>query len=182
MKSEIRQQILKTRQNLGNKQRADLSVIISNKLTSLSAVIDSKCIMAYYAYRGEVDLSIFMEFCISRGIRIALPRIVNEGVMEAAEYKGNSEMQQNRFGIFEPTGNRIERESIDAVIAPAVAFDQRLYRLGYGGGYYDRFLKDADAVKIGVCYDFQIVERLPSESHDVKMDMVISEKSTLGAV
>ena len=98
------------------------------------------CVMAYLAFRNEVDLKPFLEFCKEKGIRTALPRITGEGVMEAAEYTDSSAMHKNKYGIYEPSDTcDIDKENIDAIVVPAVAFDEQKYRLGYGGGYYDRF-------------------------------------------
>ncbi len=180
MKSEIRQRLLDQRQGLNRQDIIRKSEAISNKLTELDCVRDAKCIMAYLAFRSEVDLKSLLEFCKEKGIRTALPRITGSGIMEAAEYADSSLLQQNKFGIYEPSNTcGIEKENIDVIVVPAVAFDEEGYRLGYGGGYYDRFLENIKAVKIGVCFDFQILNALPKEEHDIKMDVVISEKRTL---
>ena len=181
MKSEIRQRLLRQRRSLNRQDIAKKSEVISNKLTELDFVRDAKCIMAYLAFRNEVDLKLLLKFCKEKGIIAAVPRITGSGIMEAAEYADSSVLQQNKYGIYEPSDTcGIDKENIDVIIVPAVAFDEEGYRLGYGGGYYDRFLENTKAVKTGVCFDFQIVSMLPKEEHDIKMDMVISEKRTLG--
>ena len=181
MKAEIRRRMQKLRQNIDAQKNADLSKIISKKLESLKAVQSAENIMVYNAFKGEVNLREFLDFCIDKDKRVFMPRIVDRGTMQAAEYTRNCLMQCNAYGINEPLTNTVGCEALDVIIVPALAFDEKLFRLGYGGGYYDRFLKRADALKIGVCFDFQIVDRLPCEDHDIKMDMVISEKRTLGA-
>lgn len=181
MKSELRRKYLKLRQSQNEEKAGRSSSIITNKLLELKNIHDAYCVMAYFAFRGEVDLEPLVDLCIKQGKRICLPKITGEGYMEAVEYFEGCTMQKNKCGIPEPFGTKnIVKEDIDVVIVPAVAFDEKLYRLGYGGGYYDRFLKDTDAVKIGVCFDFQITSELPSQKHDKRMDMVISEKRTLG--
>ena len=180
MKSEIRQRLLKHRQSLSRQETIEQSEVISNKLTKLACVRDAKCIMAYLAFRNEVDLKPLFQFCKEKGIRAALPRTTGSGVMQAAEYTDSSILQKNKYGIYEPSDTCvIEKENIDVIIVPAVAFDEDRYRIGYGGGYYDRFLENTKAVKIGVCFNFQIVNTLPKEEHDIRMDMIISEKRTL---
>jgi len=74
----------------------------------------------------------------------------------------------------EPEGEKSSPEKVDIVVVPAVAFDLQGHRLGYGKGYYDRFLKKTKAVKVGVAYDFQIVEKLPAEQHDIPVDLIIT--------
>ena len=111
--------------------------------------------MAYLAFRNEVDLKPIFEFCKEKGIKIALPRITGNGIMEAAEYTESSILQKNKYGIYEPSDTCvIEKENIDVIIVPAVSFDEEGHRLGYGGGYYDRFLENSKAVKIGVMLRF----------------------------
>ena len=183
MKTDIRQRLLKRRQSLSEQDSLESSQVISRKLTELKCVSEAKCIMAYLAFRNEVDLKQFLEFCKEKSLCIALPRITGDGIMESAEYDEKSNLQKNKYGIYEPAEpEAIEKSKIDVIVVPAVAFNKQMYRLGYGGGYYDRFLEDTDAVKIGVCFDFQIVDTLPREQHDIKMDIVISEKRTLGDV
>ena len=87
-------------------------------------------------------------------------------------------MRKGKFGILEPT-SKVSLVDPDLVVVPGLAFDLHLHRLGYGKGYYDRFLKSTSSYKIGICFDFQIVEKIPNESHDQKMDEVISEKRIL---
>ena len=81
------------------------------------------------------------------------------------------------YGILEPTGNIFPSlENIDLVIVPGMAFNRQGDRLGRGKGYYDKILKEASAAwKIGVCFDFQLVEELPVEAHDVRMDCVMCD-------
>ena len=183
MKSKIRRKFINLRHSQSEEQAQISTSIISNKLSELKNIHDADCVMVYFAFRGEVDLETFISFCLKQGKQICMPRITGDGVMEAIEYFEGCTMQNNKYGIPEPFGTKnIDKENIDVVIVPAVAFDEKLYRLGYGGGYYDRFLRDADAVRIGVGFDFQVTDELPSEAHDKRMDMVVSEKRTLGDI
>lgn len=181
MKSELRRKFISLRQSQNEEQASRLSSIIANKLSELKNIHDADCVMVYFAFRGEVNLNSFIDFCLKQGKRICMPKITGEGVMEAVEYLEGCMLKDNKYGIPEPLGTKnIDKKDIDVVIVPAVAFDENFYRLGYGGGYYDRFLRNTDAVKIGVGFDLQITEKLPSEMHDKRMDMVISDKRTLG--
>jgi 5-formyltetrahydrofolate cyclo-ligase len=83
-------------------------------------------------------------------------------------------LKKGYAGIKEPEGKGVPPEKIDIVVVPAVAFYKYGHRLGYGKGFYDRFLKKTKALKVGVAYDFQILEKLPAESHDIPVDLIIT--------
>lgn len=181
MKSELRRHYIKLRESQSEEKADRSSSVITNKLSELKNIHDANCVMVYFAFRGEVDVEQLINFCIKQEKCICMPKITGDGIMEAVEYFEGCKMQKNTYGILEPAGSKhIDKVDIDVVIVPAVAFDEKLFRLGYGGGYYDRFLEGTDVTKIGVCFDFQITDELPSEKHDKRIDMVISEKRTLG--
>jgi len=107
--------------------------------------------------------------------RTVLLPVVREDELELRLFTGEDKMVQgSSFGIYEPTGDVFEQiDSIDLIIVPGIAFDKNLNRLGRGKAYYDKLLCSTKAMKVGVCFDFQIVDNIPTESHDVKMDDVI---------
>jgi 5-formyltetrahydrofolate cyclo-ligase len=157
------------------------SKLINDKLISLDRVKDASCIMAYYSYKNEPDLTEFIHTCLDMGKLIALPYIAGEGELIAVRYEYDCVMKSNIYGIPEPVlMNESEEEDPDVIIVPGIAFDNKLNRVGFGGGYYDRYLKDTDAYKIGVCFDYQIVDSIDSVPHDVPMDMIVTEKRILG--
>ena len=91
-----------------------------------------------------------------------------------------SRLELGAFHIEEPTGDNIaDPEEIELVVVPAVAYDRRGNRLGRGKGFYDRFLASTKATKIGVGYEFQLLDEIPAEAHDVPMDMVITQNTTV---
>lgn len=154
---------------------------IKAKLLSLESVARAGCIMAFYSYRNEPQMLEFMRECIIRGKRIALPCVTGEGKMVAVGYNPDTEMRNNVYGIPEPIiDNKTKLEQPDIVIVPGIAFDVRLNRIGFGGGYYDRFLEGTDAYKIGACFDYQIIEDIDAENHDVPMDIIVTEKRIIG--
>jgi 5-formyltetrahydrofolate cyclo-ligase len=162
---------------------AILSEQIKLKLMNLECVRNANCIMAYFPHQGEVDLREFMSACMDSGKCVALPAIVHHGVMIAVQYTADSKMHHNIHGIEEPKQKiEIDPYKIDIVIVPALVLGEDLHRIGYGGGYYDRFLKKTHAKKIGVGFDFQIVPHLPRHTHDVPLDIVVSEKRAIGAL
>ena len=107
-----------------------------------------------------------------------LPR-VNGVNLELLPYD-ETKLEIGSFYIEEPTGNDLHPiEEIELIIVPGVAFDSQGGRLGRGKGFYDRLLKSSKATKIGIGYEFQLVDQLPSEPHDIHMDFVITEHTTL---
>jgi 5-formyltetrahydrofolate cyclo-ligase len=180
-KQELRQSILKTRTMMDLGDLKTFSGIISDKLLTLDRVKSASCIMAYYSYKNEPDLKEFMNACLDLGKLVALPYIAGKGEMIAVRYEYDGIMKSNIYGIPEPVlTSDSEEEQPDVVIVPGIAFDEKLCRVGFGGGYYDRFLKNAGAYKIGVCFDYQIVDCIDSCSHDVPMDIIVTEKRMLG--
>ncbi|RLF39548.1 MAG: 5-formyltetrahydrofolate cyclo-ligase, partial [Thermoplasmata archaeon] len=95
------------------------------------------------------------------------------------EIENLDDLERGAFGILEPQNKKIYTGDIDIIIVPGIAFDFRGYRIGYGKGFYDRFLRGADALKIGIAYDFQIVKQIPEDDGDVPVDIIVSEKRVL---
>jgi 5-formyltetrahydrofolate cyclo-ligase len=91
-------------------------------------------------------------------------------------------LQSARFGLLEPerdVGLMVEPDDLDLVIVPGVAFDRRGNRLGFGGGYYDRFFERCNATRVGLAYAFQVVDDIPAEDHDVKIDWLVTEDEVI---
>ena len=136
--------------------------------------------MAYVSMAEEVQLrKIFIDAFKNKKI-LAIPLIVGKGEMCAVEVPNFDALEVGDFGILtvrKDLRKFIEPEKINCVIVPGAAFDLNFNRLGLGGGYYDKFLPRAvNAKKIAVAYDFQIVDAVPTEPHDFKVDMIITEK------
>lgn len=162
-------------------QAEAFSGVIKQRLLSLERVKRADRIMAFYSYKNEPQMLGFINECIESGKRISLPCVIGEGKMTAVDYGLDTAMKNNVYGIPEPVvNNNTEREKPDIVIVPGVAFDLDLNRIGSGGGYYDRFLKGTSAYKIGVCFDYQVVEKIDAGSHDVPMDIVVTEERIIG--
>ena len=97
--------------------------------------------------------------------------------MTARKFEGIQSMAQlSEFGIAEPVGEEISPSKIDLIIVPGSVFDSQNNRIGYGKGFYDKFLRETTAFKVGVCFNFQKVNEIPAEPHDIKMDIVLYDK------
>ena len=155
---------------------------ICEVIADLSEVKNGKIIALYSAMDYEVDLGRFAAEAFKRKQRLCFPRAIKNAAdtpeYEMAEIVDLSELKTGRYAIPEP-GSKCRictKEKIDVWLVPGVAFAPDGIRLGRGGGVYDRLLKDAVGKKIGVLYQAQLLEYLPCEQHDIKMDMLVTEK------
>ena len=134
--------------------------------------------MAYASTPDELQLDELFAACFADGKILAIPFIVGKGIMRAVEVPNFDALEVGAFNIMtvkRECRNFIDAAAIDCVIVPGAAFTVDGGRLGLGGGYYDRFLPLAvNAKKIALAYDFQLVDALPIEAHDVSIDFVIS--------
>jgi len=178
-KRDIRKQMVELRCNQKKELIENLSKIIQSKLYELPHYKNAQNIMFYIDAKNEVKTDEAILKSISLGKSVYVPKIIGKGEMIAVKIKSLDELQEGHFGILEPISDEaIEPQNLDIVIVPGVAFDRRGYRIGYGGGYYDRFLKKLSikTVKIAFAFEFQILDTLPQEEHDILMDIIISEK------
>lgn len=150
---------------------------VFDRLEKTAAFLLADRIMMYHSLPDELYTHDFLKKWSGKK-RFYLPRI-NGVDLEVLPYE-ESRLELGTFHIEEPTGNEITDPSeIELVVVPAVAYDRKGKRLGRGKGFYDRFLQHTKATKVGVGYEFQLVDELPAEPHDIPMDMVITQKTTI---
>lgn len=169
-KEQLRKIMIKKRKTIINKK--ELSTIIVDKLLSLDIYKKSRVVAIYNSMKDEVDTSYLIKEAIKEKI-ILLPKVTGNKIVFIKINKG-TEYLKSDFGVLEPIGD-IYNDIIDLIIVPGLGFDNKLNRLGFGMGYYDKFLSQEDIYKIGLCFDEQIVDSIPTESHDIKMDMIITK-------
>lgn len=173
-KKLVRQEVLKRSRNFSNNELGLFSKDIFNRLEETEQFKNSKCILSYYSFEGEVNTHEFIDKS-SVNKTILLP-VVNGDEMVLREYKSKNYLKKSSFGVLEPDGEDfLDYDKIDLVVVPGVAFDLNLNRLGRGKGYYDKLLRQLDAFFIGVGFSFQIVEKVPVEEHDIQMNLIISQ-------
>ena len=177
-KDKIRQEILKKRNNLSTEEVEKKSDLIIQNLEKF--IKNAENIMIFMDMKNEVRITKLMKLYPEKSFFI--PKITDSKnrEMKINKYKGN-ELVLQKFGYYESSSSDFYNENIlDIVIVPAVVFDLEKNRIGFGGGYYDTFLKkirreNKKVLFIGICYDFQIIEKVPAEEHDVVLDFVVSE-------
>lgn len=157
----------------------EASAVIFNAIEQKKVFKQAEVIMAYWSMPGEVNTHDFIQKWY-RQRTILLPVIQGE-LLTCKKFTGFEMLKrEDKLGIFEPSGpDYKEWGEINLVIVPGVAFDRKNNRLGRGKAYYDKFLQVINAYKIGVCFDFQLVDEVPSEDSDIKMDEVITNLSEI---
>lgn len=147
------------------------SCALANNIRQLEEYKRAKNVMIYLPVKNEADVSLL----INDTDKTFLVPVMDGDDIYACHL--TMQLKIGRFDICEPVEKvKMEKDEIDLVIVPGVAFDKKYNRMGYGKGYYDRFLKDMRAFKIGACHSFQLVDEIPSEPHDIKMDMIVTER------
>ena len=174
-KSQIRKKILKIR------KRKDLKNHFLNfqEITKvLSKRTNIKIIGGYYPYNHEIDDIEILKKLEKKNYKISLPRIKKNKQMDFFEWSFDHPLSVNKHGIAEPFSNKIKYP--DVLFVPLVAFDKKLNRIGYGGGYYDRYIQRIQKIKkvttIGLAYSFQRVNSIPINKNDIKLDFIITDK------
>jgi 5-formyltetrahydrofolate cyclo-ligase len=183
-KKEIRKRILTLRNDMTPGEIAGKSGVIIRRLTELRELREASTLMVFLSFGSEVLTDDLLRWGWDAGKRIVIPLCRPEGRGLTPCLLGSfAELETGHYGIREPNAEIIRtvpREEIDAVLVPAVAFDRRGYRVGYGGGYYDRFLPEVPrAARIGAAFSCQIVAEIPADSHDVPADRIVTEQEII---
>jgi len=173
-KEQLRKEIKQKREQLSKEEIKELSKKVIEKLKNLKEFQNAKTVMLYLPIKGEVDLTDLFEELLNSGKTLLLPKVLGDNLV-AVEVSDKDLIKEGRFKIPEPVGGRIFKpEKVDFVAVPGVAFDKKGCRIGFGKGYYDRFLPRVKGFKAGVAYDFQLFEEIPCEGHDVRLDAIIT--------
>lgn len=186
-KQDIRQQMINKRRSLIRKEVIDKSFLIEEHLLSVEAIQNARTIMTYIDINGEVITRYFAQNALNAGKRIVVPVCIPEsGKLLASEILNLSELELGYMGLFEPIKDfirPIDTKDLNVVIIPCVALDFNGNRIGYGKGYYDRFLSELSpsVMKIGLAFEFQLVPNIISEYFDVPVDLIITEKDIIKA-
>ena len=186
MKRALKHEIFEKRKVLSKDDVKEKSLKIKENLFSLEEFKKAKNIMFYVSFGNEVGTrEAIKELLAKREKTVAVPYVLeNYPILQLSELKNFDWLEPKTFGILEPKELYIREfnyEKLDLVIVPGIVFDKKGYRIGYGHGYYDRFLKilKKDVKKIGLAFELQVVDEIPEEEHDVPVDIIITEKRIL---
>lgn len=183
-KRELRRVVKERFRALGEDEKQRKSALLIERLGEILAQREASVVALFSPMNDEVQIIPLVEKLAREGrCRVVLPRVESmadgEAEMEFYDYEP-TQMAVGAFGIIEPqAGEPCEASEIDVMVVPGVAFDRNGGRLGRGKGYYDRYISREGfrAECIGVCFDFQLFDELPTEPHDRAMDMVVSDNS-----
>lgn len=180
MKSGIREQLLKKRNALSKSEILEKSYKIMEKLSSLQEYDKSKNIMFFVSFDNEVHTHDMIKEALKTKI-VIVPKVIEHKIEPALIADFDRLVPTGKFGILEPFEPVLfNRKNIGIVLVPGIAFDRNGHRIGYGFGHYDRFLKTLPkAIKIGLCFDFQIVDKVPHEDFDVAMDIIVTDEEVI---
>lgn len=174
MKHKIRKAIRDKHKNYSELEKSRKSDIIKTRLFSEEVFKKAKVVMFYVSLKDEVNTLSMIDEAVKTGKRVCVPVIIKEDMrLIAGEIKNREQdLERQHFGIYQPRAGKVKEvplEDIELVVVPGVAFDKCNMRLGRGHGYYDRFLCSLSKCTktIGLAYDFQVVEDLPRDSHDI---------------
>ncbi len=182
-KEKLRQKMLALRLNQIPLTKKRKSLLVSKNLFSLSCYSESRNIMVYFDFKGEINTGLIIQEALKEGKKVLFPDIIPKtrklNVFELRNFKKG--FKKGYFGIPEPVqmSKRVFPYSkIDIVLVPGIAFDYKGFRIGFGGGYYDRFLRllPKRAIKVGLAYDWQLVQRVSHEKHDICLDLLVTNE------
>ena len=178
IKSKLRNKILKLRKN--SKKSININPTrIYSYLKKRN--YNLKVIGGYYPTNYEIDDLEILNYFFKKGSTISLPKIKKKSQMEFFKWHKNDPLLINKYGIPEP--DIAKKVCPDILIVPLVGFDKELNRLGYGGGFYDRYIqkisKIKKIVKVGLAFSFQKIKKIPTNEHDQKLDVIVTEKDII---
>ena len=173
-KAALRKHLLEKRDATSAELREIPSEKIHQNLKNISAYTNSQNIACYFPIGSEINTYDIMLDILGQNKNLLLPRIVNDN-LQFYIVSNLEKLEKGNFEIMEPKDSCEKAEKIDCVLIPTVGVSKSGVRLGYGKGYYDRFLSLIDAVKISLTYSKQIVKSIPNDSHDVKIDWIVTE-------
>ena len=181
-KRDVRRRVLAAREGLPTPERDAAASAVARRVLDLPEMREARAVMAFSSFGSELSTEPLIEGMTERGITVGLPRIV-DGDLEVRSFRPGDPTTTTWFGAREPSGgDRIDPLELDVVITPAVAFDRRGARIGYGGGFYDRFLLRTrpDTRRVGIAADLQVLdEQLPSGAFDLRVHVIVTPTETI---
>ena len=177
-KESLRNRLLETRDNTSFDLLKIASENIQKKLKKIYAFKNAQKIGIYYPIGSEIFTQDIIQELISQGKEAFLPKVTGEA-MEFRKIIDFSSLEHGSFDIMEPKENCPVENSLDVILVPTVGIDRRGVRLGYGHGFYDKFLAENKTTTISLTLEKQIIKRIPKSDHDVLIDWIVTEDQTI---
>ena len=182
VKDALRQAILKIRNSLPQEILYKLSEDIQTRVIGMNEFANATIVGAYHSIGSEVSTSKILGEVLQRGKRLALPKVIDDNTIVFAEMKDlKDDLEVGRFNIMTPKEHCEQFEKIDLVLVPGIAWDGQGYRIGYGQGYYDRYLAKLQTTSIGLAYEFQVFEEIQHGDNDFCVDFIVTDKRVVRA-
>ena len=175
-KEVLRKKYIELRKNVINKKEKSNQIFLN--LIGLDIFKSSNIIGIYCSMIDEVDTFKIIEYCLLNNKEVLVPKLNNDSTMNFYKISGlNALSIKNKFGISEPISDK-KQDNMELMIVPGVCFDECLNRVGFGKGYYDKYLLNKNVYKIGICFDWQILDSdfININEYDVPMDIVLTDK------
>ena len=182
-KEDIRRKVREAREAYPLESVQKDSHIICEKLIAMKEYREASHVFLYMASPHEVDASAILKDALESGKKVYIPRVILMGVMEFYRIFDETDVEIGSFGIREPVeGAPLAQVKEGFMVMPGIAFDQNLRRIGYGGGYYDRYLEhvqEGAIYRIALAFDFQVFSSLPADDWDIPIDGIITPTRTI---
>lgn len=176
-KQKLRNYINQRKKIISDTQKSIDAQKVFDKIEGLTEFENAKTILLYWSMPDELPThSFIVKWCHRK--QILLP-VVKDDEMLIKPFSSESELKKSSYGIWEPDAQKDFASNIDMVIAPGIAFDKNKNRLGRGKGYYDRYFTKSNVTRIGVGFDFQLFDKVPTNQFDNKLDKIITPSSII---
>jgi 5-formyltetrahydrofolate cyclo-ligase len=187
-KVAIRSEILAKRDALDPADRAAKSQLIKTYLFSLPEILAAKALMFYVSFRSEVETQVMIKYAMAMGMKVIVPKtdIKNKKLILYRLESFDDDLSPGTWGILEPKAEKrtpVSYDAIDVIIAPGVAFSEQGWRIGYGGGFYDRLLRESQKRSYALGFEMQVLSDIPFDpQRDVPVNYIITEKRVICCV
>jgi len=184
-KQGIRRQVLNQRNGLSAFDVLSRSNQVLENLFTMEAFQDAGVVLSYISFGTEVNThGCIRRLLDAREKKVLVPVVASREArtLLLSELHGWDELSTGAYGILEPEPEHVRERSpgdVDIVLVPGIAFDRRGNRVGYGGGYYDGLLRRINGTAVGLAYEFQVLDKVPREPHDVRVDAIATEDHTV---
>lgn len=177
-KKELRKKVMQRIWKLTEEYKIEADKKIYENIINLKEYKEANTIFCFVNTEDEINTRVIIENALESGKRVGVPKCIGKGIMEAYEIKGYSSLKNGKYGILEPKVGclLVKPEEIDFAIIPCVSCNREGYRLGYGGGFYDRYLANTKFPTAVICREKILCDYIPHNETDIKIDKVITDR------
>jgi 5-formyltetrahydrofolate cyclo-ligase len=180
-KRELRERMKSAREAIDPHRREVWSSAIVGSVHELPEIVAARTVTGYLSFGSEIPTRELIAILDTEGKHVGVP-VVRDGEMVMVTFRPGDETERSDFGMEEPSGGEeIPPQEVDALVIPGLAFDRSGYRLGYGGGFYDRYVRRTrpEALRVGIGFSDQIVEDVPHGDGDERVDCIVTQDGTI---